>query len=137
MARPFTSRARLQYQPAVRERHVMTVQTKWTPGPWHAESRDDGVTIGKDSRLIVVVGCDEIDEAGDGEVMSREQKANARLIAAAPDLAKALRALLDATVTVSGPKRRPIITAREDAHPVGVGEAALDALAALAKAEGK
>ncbi len=80
------------------------MSTKHTPGPWFVgevnrkKQRADINTDTRDSRLgytswtglARVYGCDENKRIGT-EIM----EANARLIAAAPDLLKALRGLLE------------------------------------------
>ena len=66
----------------------MTTQTKHTPSPWHFETAEDwdGATV-YDSTSRIVAACDGCDIPGTGgEVSTNEAKANARLIAASPDL---------------------------------------------------
>ena len=68
---------------------------KHTAGPWLLEPRDDGAKgfrlYGPDGDLIDYLSASRwIDEQDDPE-----QEANARLIAAAPDLLAACKAMLD------------------------------------------
>ena len=76
---------------AIRSR-AMTA--KHTPGPWEAvctEGRElDATQLVKDSRHQIVALCDE-----DIQKPRTEREANARLIAAAPEMAEALRAIYD------------------------------------------
>lgn len=84
----------------------------WTPGPWETvddEQRIDGIGTVKMERVVdkggVVVaefsnaGCNEImyedDGEGGGNHYDHQAIANARLIAAAPELAKALSDFLE------------------------------------------
>lgn len=68
----------------------MTTESKHTPGPWTVgvDEQDHGRPYVKDAEGYVV--CALIFEPGTGE-----PEANARLIAAAPDLLEALRACHD------------------------------------------
>lgn len=61
-------------------------ETKWTPGPWKAPEGDFPDVYGPDDRLLAVVYA-----PGNYEHNSQEGHANARLIAAAPDLLDALQ----------------------------------------------
>jgi hypothetical protein len=91
--------------------------SKHTPGPWHVDAGDYKYHIyysrEQSDHYFVEVDGDDDDEA----------KANARLIAAAPDLLAALKALLFNAQHGNG----------LDAHYRAQGEA----LVAIAKAEGK
>ena len=73
--------------------------TQHTPGPWSMEY-DDGVWIsGPDKNANVL--CDiigRIDDREAGTQITDEDLANARLIAAAPDLLEALRDLFQAEI---------------------------------------
>ena len=103
-----------------------------TPGPWKASRRyADTIVIEGDGgyRHIVGVGADEITESG-GEEMSAEQEANARLIAAAPELLAALERLTDVTQWLD------VSFASED-EEAEAEEALGVAQAAIAKARGK
>ena len=89
-----------------------------TPGPWKASQGlpSIGWHVGMPGRWrLIVVGRDERDEGMSDE----ELRANARLIAAAPELLEALRHLV-ARVIENG----------------GTGDLIDSALAAIAKAEG-
>jgi hypothetical protein len=123
--------------------------SKHTPGPWHYEPGDvgdDSVGIGPTAPYIyadpendgnVVPICtmdtparptgqpprDEYDECIES---IGDERANARLIAAAPDLLEALRALLPLAE----------FGAREQSPPYADGHLIDAARAALAKAEG-
>jgi len=59
----------------------MANETKWTPGPW---------TITGASGRTVWAGENQIAVVDDPDLAYDEQRANARLIAAAPDMAEAL-----------------------------------------------
>lgn len=68
-------------------------QAKHTPGPWVVwnDREDDGATIAnEDGRKLARVNADTISEDLD-ETLSPEGKANARLIAAAPEMFAALQ----------------------------------------------
>lgn len=66
-----------------------------TPGPWESSGYDGhgGITINSDARQIGYAS------------MCREQEANARLIAAAPDLLEALKAFVEDWSELSGKVR--------------------------------
>lgn len=75
----------------------MSTAAKHTPGPWRVvESTriyDDTCSIEGAERRVALVPADDTKEIEDGaivESLSREAKANAALIAAAPDLLAAL-----------------------------------------------
>lgn len=109
-----------------------------TPGPWEisesARIYDDSPAIvwrdpdrGPD-KTIATIHADDTKEIADGaivESLSPEQEANARVIAAAPDLLSVVEALAAAV----GQGGRP-----SPARVVALGEAAR---AAIAKARGK
>lgn len=57
-------------------------RSEHTPGPWAIPSRDSGVTVNAGSAIIAEVYPQGANTA---------QRANAKLIAAAPDMAEALR----------------------------------------------
>lgn len=69
--------------------------TKYTAGPWSAECNKDGATVCADTEegRLVVAHCYARSSAGDGIIT-----ADARLIAAAPELVAALRAIADGDV---------------------------------------
>lgn len=62
----------------------MTAETKYTPGPWHLAG-EQGVQIRSKKDQIAKVWT----------MRGNEWKANARLIAAAPELLEALQAIKD------------------------------------------
>lgn len=64
-----------------------------TPGPWVANSHRDGSRIEADGRSVAWVGADTL-TTNETEVMSGQAKADARLIAAAPELLAALEKLV-------------------------------------------
>lgn len=99
-------------------------EPKFTPGPWHIGTPPPNgeQTIGTVAGLMVAV-------ATTGQNMAEETKANAHLIAAAPDLYKALAHLepyLDAIVCYA--------STIEEHPPNGF---ILETKAALAKARGE
>lgn len=75
--------------------------SKHTPGPWVANVRKLGAArIEAPGRLVGFVSADETIEDAHGrihETTSAEAKANARLIAAAPDLLEALLHIVNDT----------------------------------------
>ena len=94
-----------------------------TPGPWHIDTEDGGARILDDDELIIagIYGFSAPDRDG-------QEDANARLIAAAPDLLAALKGLLESIQDVE----------RETNTMYGTLDGALaDARAAIAKAESK
>ena len=66
----------------------MTTQANHTPGPWQAEDGLDEPTV--ESEDFVVASCHQARAMDDGESV-----ANARLIAAAPEMAEALEWCLE------------------------------------------
>lgn len=72
-------------------------KTKWTPGRWSAKPVRDGYEAAIDApdwqELATVYGRDPDDDMPDGR-WNREGQANARLIAAAPDLYRELHRLV-------------------------------------------
>ena len=92
------------------------MQTKHTPGPWHI-----GVRTFHAGRDVYVPKGEPVAVADDAITATPEAEANARLIAAAPDMLAALRELV---VNNMG-------------HPKGITVPQLDkARAAIAKATG-
>lgn len=71
---------------------------KHTPGPWGIEQTDDTNWIGfmrpHDPKKVELIVCTTSRESLTDEALARND-ANARLIAAAPDLLEALKGLLD------------------------------------------
>lgn len=75
--------------------------TTHTPGPWHYETSEDGARLW--------VGCPQYTVATVHETADRVEigamQANARLIAAAPELLAALQGILDvASVRIDDPR---------------------------------
>lgn len=81
--------------------------THHTPGPWHALTREN-YTLGGDSIEVVLLNeeglvCDSIaqvlldtgDDAPEERKVWKQHEANARLIAAAPDLLGALKQVME------------------------------------------
>ena len=68
----------------------MTDQPKWTPGPWRYDRTNGSPTTGEHMIAGAKPGyLAEVRDCGSGDV-----RANAHLIAAAPDMAEALDGLL-------------------------------------------
>jgi hypothetical protein len=63
--------------------------TQHTAAPWETLEIHDGIAI-KDSRNVTIAYCGYATEADDIELDKGETEANARLIAAAPDMLEAL-----------------------------------------------
>lgn len=97
-----------------------TIETKWTPGPW---------TITGASARTVWAGEAQIAVIDDPALSYDEQRANARIVAAAPDMAEALRTTRSNIVTLNACHADKGI-AQYDAWLAVVD-------AALAKAEGR
>lgn len=73
-------------------------EAKHTPGPWKSTVLRYGARIESDGASVAWVGPDDTRECADGrivEVMTKRAVANARLIAAAPDLLEALKDLVE------------------------------------------
>lgn len=68
----------------------MTMNVKHTPGPWHVELKTHILDA---NRTLIANVCDRYDGTNNNFLSSAE--ANARLIAAAPELLEALRDLVD------------------------------------------
>ena len=105
----------------------MTNTAKHTPGPWATEydineHGSDCVIVTKDYNYRI---CDIYSRSNDGMTVPDDAaSANARLIAAAPDLLEALKVCAD-------------LLADYDEAEGEEGDAYREALAAIAKAEGK
>lgn len=100
------------------------MSTQHTPGPWHI-CRDNPVMV-RDSDDTLIADCDNFQYTDDGEIQLPDCEANARLIAAAPDLLGALEKIArDAMALASD----PVMTDR--AHFYNIGR---DAEKAIAKA---
>ncbi len=81
-----------------------------TPGPWKSEDTLSGAEVNSDtSGQWASIAWLEENRLGSRQVSSDEQRANARLVAAAPELLEALELFVDASlreVIVSGPHKR-------------------------------
>jgi len=98
----------------------MTDQPKWTPGPWRYDRTNGSPTTGEHMIAGAKPGyLAEVRDCGSGDV-----RANARLIAAAPDMAEALEKALNFITN----------TESEMGETLPCGDAAR---AALAKARGE
>lgn len=100
----------------------MTAETKHTPGPWGAEPMEDGCSVAY--RINDASGYEVA--VTSGRDSDGEEAANARLIAAAPDMLAALCSLCN---ELEMPGERGVL------H--GVPNALTAARAAIAKAEGR
>ena len=67
---------------------------KHTPGPWKAFNARAAIYVRQVNGLQITVSTLDVDPWSSGEVQARIE-ANARLIAACPDLLAAIRELLD------------------------------------------
>ena len=98
----------------------MTDQPKWTPGPWRYDRTNGSPTTGEHMIAGAKPGyLAEVRDCGSGDV-----RANAHLIAAAPDMAEALEKALNFITN----------TESEMGETLPCGDAAR---AALAKARGQ
>lgn len=68
----------------------MTQEQKYTPGPWAISRNTSMSVVGKNDRPVCSTGGYQ-DNRVDSSVLLAENEANARLIAAAPDLYEALK----------------------------------------------
>lgn len=73
------------------------MKTKHTPGPWDFET-DDYIVYFNGVMPIASIYEDEDFPCADSGVLQAEHEANGRLIAAAPDLLKALKDLLSVEI---------------------------------------
>lgn len=114
------------------------MKTKHTPGPWMACKPEDAlhaVRRPSDHNLLGMIICD----VGYGETVD-VNVANARLIAAAPDLLGALQKVMAHNVPLTGnPTHAQQVEFWQDEKEQGRGDAddMLTALAAIAKATGE
>lgn len=68
--------------------------SKHTPGPWYVSKRNPLRVIESGPRAITLATCSTLGRGVTAENAQTEAEANARLIAAAPELCEALRNLL-------------------------------------------
>jgi len=71
----------------VKENKITTSKVSATPGPWYIEEHNPGefdITSGEGGKIIAMADCE-----------GKEAKANAHLIAAAPELLEALKLVRD------------------------------------------
>lgn len=107
-----------------------------TPGPWHAgwlDAQNGWILDDADKYLAQIVTSDE-----EGKLAPRkEHKANALLLASAPDLLDALNSIIDyAECEIRD--RRKLISCPEEEADVKEAKSLLDkARAAIARAEGR
>jgi hypothetical protein len=102
----------------------MTHNTQHTPGPWH---------VGEGRASIIVYASDgyAIANAATYHPKERDLEANARLIAAAPELLEAARSV---AAYFSHPK---FVEACDNAEMIAPGKSLALTLAAIAKAKGE
>lgn len=93
-----------------------------TPGPW----RLDGLAISASMEVVVCWVGEPAQYPGDIATFCFNHEANARLIAATPELLEALRDLAEAARNEVGPKASPSLS-----------NALFEADVAIAKAEGR
>lgn len=109
-----------------------------TPGPWFLEDDDVMATVDGEPTIVADVFCGGYTRNGDDD--GARKHANARLIAAAPDLVDELRGLYRAYVRLLESARDRIIDLGGDCDPVDrmeEGDPALcSARAAISKATG-
>jgi hypothetical protein len=113
------------------------MNTNHTPGPWQVRGRTNVFPAGGTSRIIA--NCAGYSTNGpDWEEVNEENEANARLIAAAPDLLAALRmvALLILDPPTDQHELNKIRRAAQDAEMDMATYASDAARAAIALAEG-
>lgn len=79
--------------------------SKHTPGPWRQSLTDD-------TRIIDSSGCEVASVAGDYQHDYARMEANARLIAAAPELLEALAGMVDSYELEASPINPALISAR-------------------------
>ena len=96
--------------------------SKHTPGPWVA-GKDVATNVFTDCRRYLICSCEDITEY---DTTDSEKKANARLIAAAPELLAALRGMIDYAASEIGIKPEKAVGGHFKA-----------AREAIAKAEGR
>jgi hypothetical protein len=114
----------------------MAETVKHTPGPWHVDPKSPEESFFEDVNVLRHDGLAVAVCVQNGDILPPEPEANARLIAAAPDL---LVALADLLHSYSEPDRRLCCDGR-DCGCMGATvqqQAEHYARAAIAKAEGK
>lgn len=80
----------------------MSAEGKWTPGPWYSCEPAMGfgaIKAARDDGDILIFGLAA--GADDERRTEKEIEANARLIAASPDMAEALREICKGSIDVS------------------------------------
>lgn len=73
------------------------MKTQHTPGPWKCSTYGQRISIDTENNEVGIWGIAHINPDGDGRngIPSASNRANARLIAAAPDLLEILKEALD------------------------------------------
>src|SRR6516165_543890 len=84
-------------------------EAKHTPAPWETLEIIDGISI-KDSRNVTIAYCDDATDADEIEITEAETTANARLIAAAPDMRAALEFVGMTFADIEASKRKGYYT---------------------------
>ncbi len=112
-------------------------KTRHTPGPWAWDDESDGLYIGQEKTNGKTVAVLRWQDSALDSIDTAVMRANALLIAAAPEMLAVLRALL--TDNAQDSIEDPIGHAEREAHSTGtVFKGTLDAArAAIAKAEGR
>ena len=112
-----------------------------TPGPWEFSCLDDTERPGieADRFSVVIFGVRAEDDCGIHGRTEKEEMANARLIAAAPDLLEALESVMD---TIEWPPDSNCSChisppCNDCVNYAGLREAIAEAKAAIAKAKGE
>lgn len=99
-----------------------------TPGPWRV---GEGSYVVADHPVPEIRGSEEVEHYGGHLICESVSPSNARLIAAAPDLLEALKAILEADEEAEAEFQKMGIPPEEE-HPITIA-----ARAAIAKATGK
>jgi len=76
----------------------MNNQSKHTPGPWNSEHRAGSIDIWSGGGFVHQIACIN-PYAGDSGTTTETDESNARLIAAAPEMLDALKAVADFDLT--------------------------------------
>jgi hypothetical protein len=82
----------------------MSTETKWTPGPWSVEGETVYALTDTGGQNRFWCSVQSVRRADEGEASDAEVRANAHLIAAAPDLYAALAALMNEHGALTGSK---------------------------------